>query len=104
MAIGEIDDKVIVAMADPLNVVAIDTITLKIKRQIKVVISSPQEIRRAIEVIYHGSDVEEQQLRDLVEIEVGEEGKKVRSIVEDSLRGGCRQRSSCNESTCDSLC
>ena len=83
VAIGEIDDKVIVAMADPLNVVAIDTITLKIKRQIKVVISSPQEIRQAIEVIYHGSDVEEQQLRDLVELEVGKEGK-IGSIVEDA--------------------
>ncbi len=83
VAIGEIDDKVIVAMADPLNVVAIDTITLKIKRQIKVVISSPREIRQAIEVIYHGSDVEEQQLRDLVELEVGEEGK-IESIVKDA--------------------
>jgi len=83
VAIGEIDDKVIVAMADPLNVVAIDTITLKIKRQIKVVISSPQEIRQAIEAIYHGSDVEEQQLRDLVELEVDKEGK-IASIVEDT--------------------
>jgi len=83
VAIGEIDDKVIVAMADPLNVVAIDTITLKIKRQIKVVISSPKEIRQAIEAIYHGSDVEEQQLRDLVELEVDKEGK-IASIVEDT--------------------
>ena len=81
VAIGEVDNKVIVAMADPLNVVAMDTITLKIKRQIKVVISSPREIRQAIEVIYHGSDVEEQQLRDLVELEVGKEGEKVESIV-----------------------
>lgn len=69
--IGEIDEKIIVAMADPLNVIAIDTISLRLKRQIKAVISSPQEIRRAIEAIYHGSDVEEQQLRDIVEIEVG---------------------------------
>jgi type IV pilus assembly protein PilB len=81
VAIGEIDDKVIVAMADPLNVLAIDTIALKIKRQIKVVISSPKEIRHAIEMIYHGSDVEEQQLRDLVELEVGKEGEKIRSIA-----------------------
>jgi type IV pilus assembly protein PilB len=84
VAIGEVDDKVIVAMADPLNIVAIDTITLKIKRQIKVVISSPKEIRQAIEVIYHGSDVEEQQLRDLVDIEVGEDSEKMKSIAEDS--------------------
>jgi len=73
VAVGEMDDKVVVAMADPLNVIAIDTITLRIKRKIKVVISSSEEICKAIEVVYHGSDVEEQQLRDLVELEVGTE-------------------------------
>ncbi len=71
VAIGEEDDKVIVAMADPLNVIAIDTIALRMQRKIKAVISSTQEIRHAIETIYHGSDIEEQQLRDIVEIEVG---------------------------------
>ena len=73
VAIGEEDNKIVIAMADPLNVIAIDTITLKLKRGIKAVVSSHREIRRAIEVIYHGSDVEEQRLRDLVELEVGEE-------------------------------
>jgi len=71
LPVGEKDNQIIVAMADPLNVIAIDTIALKMKRQIKVVISSPVEIRHAIETIYHGSDVEEQQLRDIVEIEIG---------------------------------
>jgi type IV pilus assembly protein PilB len=72
VAVGEDDNKnIIVVMADPLNVVAIDTVTLKLKRQIKPAVSSPREIRRAIELIYHGSDVEEQQLRNLVEIEDG---------------------------------
>jgi type IV pilus assembly protein PilB len=69
VAIGEIDDRIVVAMADPLNVIAMDTIALKIKRQIKVVVSSAQEIRKAIEIIYHGSDLEEQRLRNLVEVE-----------------------------------
>ena len=74
VAIGKTDDdKIIIAMADPLNVIAIDTITLKINHQIKVVISSPQEIRKTIEAIYHGSDIEEQHLRDLVELEVATE-------------------------------
>jgi len=72
VAIGEVDDKIVVAMADPLDVIAIDTVTLKTKRQIKLAISSPREIRRAIELIYHGSDVEEKQLRSLVEGEIGE--------------------------------
>ena len=40
-AVGEDDGKVIVTMADPLNVIAIDTVTLKMKRQIKPAISSP---------------------------------------------------------------
>jgi type IV pilus assembly protein PilB len=85
VVVGETDDQVIVAMADPLNVIAIDTITLKIKRKIKVVISSPEEIRQAVEVVYHGSDVEEQRLRDLVELEVGEEDETVEAIVVDAL-------------------
>jgi type IV pilus assembly protein PilB len=69
------NNNVIVVMADPLNVVAIDTVTLKLKRQIKPAISSAREINRAIELVYHGSDVEEQQLRSLVEIEVENENK-----------------------------
>jgi type IV pilus assembly protein PilB len=71
VALREVDKKIVVAMADPLNVIALDTVTLKLKRQIKPAISSPREIQRAIEIIYHGSDVEEEQLRSLVEIEIG---------------------------------
>lgn len=73
-AIGEEDGFVIVAMSDPLNVVAIDTITLKLNRKIKPVVGSSNEINKAIEAIYHGSDVEEQKLRNIVECELdGEE-------------------------------
>ena len=92
VAIGEMDNKVIVAMADPLNVIAIDTIVLRIKRQVKVVISSTQEIRHAIEVIYHGSDVEEQHLRDLVELEVSTEQDE-----EDLLEGDIEDIASSQE-------
>jgi type IV pilus assembly protein PilB len=84
VAVGESDENVIVAMADPLNVIAIDTITLKIKRRIKVVLSSPREIRHAIEAIYHGSDVEEQQLRDLVELEIAQEEEYADADIKDS--------------------
>jgi type IV pilus assembly protein PilB len=91
VAVGEVDNKVIVAMADPLNVIAIDTITLKIKRPIKVVIGSAPEIRRTIEIIYHGSDVEEQRLIELVQHEVNRqdqgEDEKVESILEDAADG-----------------
>jgi type IV pilus assembly protein PilB len=87
VAIGEVDNKVIIVMADPLNVIAIDTITLKIKRPIKVVIGSTQEIRRVIELVYHGSDIEEQRLRELVQTEVDREDdddQRVESILEDA--------------------
>ena len=92
VGIGEVDGRIVVAMADPLNVIAIDTITLKIKRPIKVVIGSAQEIRRAIEIIYHGSDVEEQRLRELVQCEVSRfdqsEDERVESILEETSDAG----------------
>ena len=67
VAIGEEYGKIVVAMADPLDVVATDTVSMKLGREIKVVISSSREIRAAIEKVYHGSDIDEQRLRDLVE-------------------------------------
>ena len=87
VAVREDADKVVVTMADPLNVIAIDTVTLKMKRQIKPAISSPQEIRRAIDAIYHGTDVEEQQLRTIVQTEVdsSEEQPQDDSLLEDTL-------------------
>jgi type IV pilus assembly protein PilB len=70
IATGEIDGKLVVAMADPLDVIARDTITLRLKRTIKPVVSTRAEILQAIQAVYHGSDVEEQRLRDLVENEI----------------------------------
>jgi type IV pilus assembly protein PilB len=87
VAVREEDGRVIVAMADPLNVIAIDTVTLKMKRAIKPAISSPAEIRRAIEAIYHSTDVEEQQLRTLIETETDREKEEQPndSLLEDTL-------------------
>ena len=73
VAMGEADGKVTIAMADPLNVVAVDTVTVKLKKQVKIVLASAKDIQRAIEVIYHGTDIQEQKLRDLVELEVSTE-------------------------------
>jgi type IV pilus assembly protein PilB len=67
VAIGESNGDVVVAMADPLNVIALDTIKLRLRRTIKTVLSSPEQIHKAIEMIYHGSDVEEQRLREIAE-------------------------------------
>ena len=71
VAAGMAEDRIILVMSDPLNVVAIDTITVKLQCQVKVAISSEPEILHAIEVIYHGSDIEEQQLREFIEVQVG---------------------------------
>jgi type IV pilus assembly protein PilB len=67
VAIGEDNGDLIVAMADPLNVIALDTIKLRLKRSVKTVLSSPEQIHKAMEMIYHGSDVEEQRLREIAE-------------------------------------
>jgi len=83
IAVGIKDKNLVVAMADPLDVIAIDTIALKMKRQIKVVVSSHQEIRQVIDAVYHGSDVEEQRLRDLVELEVDKEEEQADLLQED---------------------
>jgi len=84
VAVGEEDDSIVIAMADPLNVVAVDTVTLKLKRPVKLAISSPREIQQAIDLIYHGSDVEEEQLRNLVEIEVGNDSRRDDVSIDDS--------------------
>ncbi len=83
VAIGEVEDRIVVAMANPLDVIAQDTVRLKLKREIKVAISSKQEILAAIEAIYHGSDLEEERLRNLVERENGTEEED--SSLEDML-------------------
>ncbi|MHC4324781.1 MAG: GspE/PulE family protein, partial [Planctomycetota bacterium] len=76
VAIDEKDDKVLVAMADPLDIVATDTITMKTGREIQPVLSSLREIRQTIEKVYHGSDIDEQRLRDLVEHAVNTEAEE----------------------------
>ncbi|MEN8126835.1 MAG: ATPase, T2SS/T4P/T4SS family [Planctomycetota bacterium] len=70
LVVEEQDDSVVVAMSDPLNVIAVDTVSVKLKRPIKIVLASESEVLKAIEYVYHGTDVEEQQLRDLVELEI----------------------------------
>lgn len=76
VAIGQDSNEVVVAMADPLNIVAMDTVGLKIKRKVRVVVSSERGVHSAVDAIYHGSYIEEQRLRDLAELEVSiqEEG------------------------------
>jgi type IV pilus assembly protein PilB len=72
IAVSESEDKrvVQVAMTDPLNVLTIDTISAKLRASLEVMIIAEEEIARAIDVIYHGKDLAERELRDIVELEV----------------------------------
>jgi type IV pilus assembly protein PilB len=81
IALREENGKLVTAMADPLDVVAIDTVMLKMQRPIKPVIGSAGDIRRAIEMVYHGSDIEERQLRDLVAVENDAAGEPEESVT-----------------------
>jgi type IV pilus assembly protein PilB len=83
VAIDEKDGKVLVAMADPLDIVATDTITMKTGRDIQPVLSSLREIRQTIEKVYHGSDIDEQRLRDIVEHAINTEADE--EAVQDTL-------------------
>jgi len=83
VAIDEKDGKVLVAMADPLDIVATDTITMKTGREIQPVLSSIREIRQTIEKVYHGSDIDEQRLRDIVEHAINTELEE--EAVQDTL-------------------
>ena len=85
LAVGQEDDRVTVAMSDPLNVIAIDTVSVKLKKAVKTVLASESEIQRAIEYTYHGTDVEEQKLRDLVEFEISNDTD---DLLEQSLEAG----------------
>jgi type IV pilus assembly protein PilB len=70
LALNQQDDHVLVAMADPQNIVAIDTLTIKLKRQVKPLIATPHKIRQAIEYVYHGGDADQQQMKDIVDLQI----------------------------------
>jgi type IV pilus assembly protein PilB len=80
VAIREEESKLVIAMADPLDVFAIDAVVLKLQQAIKPVVSSRREIQRAIELIYHSSDTEERQLRDLIALEGDREDLSAESV------------------------
>ncbi len=67
VVLGKSNGDVLVAMADPLDVVAKDTVNQFFDGRIAVAVATPREIRDAIETIYHGSHAQEQRIRDLVD-------------------------------------
>jgi type IV pilus assembly protein PilB len=83
VALCQKDDHVVVAMADPQNIVAIDTITVKLKRQVKPVIASSRKIKQAIEFIYHGGELDQQRMRDIVDLQVQTEGPATQAQMDE---------------------
>jgi type IV pilus assembly protein PilB len=73
VALSRDGDEVLLAMSDPLNIIATDTVALKLKCQVKPVLAPPNDITRAIDLIYHGGDLEEKKLRELVDVEISTE-------------------------------
>jgi len=71
IVVREEDGELVTAMADPLNVVAMDTVALKMQRPIKPVISGVGEIQKAITFVYDTSGIEERPDRS-VEMARGE--------------------------------
>ncbi|MEJ5258635.1 MAG: ATPase, T2SS/T4P/T4SS family [Anaerohalosphaeraceae bacterium] len=67
------------AMADPLNVIALDTVSFKLKKPVRPLVASEKQILHLIDQIYHGSDLDQQQMRDLVELEISTEDEEEES-------------------------
>ncbi|MCE5185510.1 MAG: GspE/PulE family protein [Planctomycetaceae bacterium] len=87
LAVRQEDDRVMVAMSDSLNVIAIDTVSVKLKKPIRVMLASEAHILRAIEYVYHGTDVEEQKIRDLVEFEISADPDEAEPSREADISG-----------------
>lgn len=69
LGIGISDSKLVLAMVDPLDIVALDTVAIKMKCAVKAAICLSSEIGKARESVYHGSYIVEENIRNLVEAE-----------------------------------
>ena len=83
IAVREQDNKLVVAMTDPLDLVALDIISLKTKKQLDIVISTNKSICNARDAVYHGSYIEEEHLRNLVKTEIAREDRDVAVMQSD---------------------
>ena len=77
VAVKEEAGKIVLAMVDPFDIVAIDTVSFKLKRELAPVISSKQQIMNAIQTVYHGSYLDEESLKSLVEMEVAKDDNTI---------------------------
>ncbi len=73
LPVAEEENTIHIVMADPLDVLAIDTVMMRLKRHIQPCLAPRQRILEALEAVYHGSDLDEQRLLDLTEKQPEEE-------------------------------
>jgi len=84
LATGMKNGKVVLAMLDPLDIVATDTVGLKLKCEVIAAICSASELDNARQAVYHGSYIEEEHLRDLVKAE-NESEAQILDIADDTV-------------------
>ena len=70
----EPDNTILLVMADPLDVLARDTVANLLKTRVKLAISTVSDIEHSFERIYRGSHVQEQRIRDLIGVEADQGG------------------------------
>ncbi len=87
VALREGPEGVELAMADPLNVIAMDTVTFKLKKTVRPCIATERQILQVIEQVYHGSDLDQQRMRDLVELEISTDDATEAALDEEALAG-----------------
>lgn len=84
LAIGKKNDKVVLAMLDPLDIIATDTVGLKLKCEVSAAICSASELEKARQAVYHGSYIEEEHLRNIVKAE-NESEPEVLELADDTV-------------------
>ncbi len=67
--INKVGNKLTVAMADPLDIVAIDDITMMTGLQVKTVVATPSDIEKALQEAYGAGTKVDKIIDDLVDIE-----------------------------------
>lgn len=87
VALRRCDNGIMVAMSDPLDVVAKDTIVNTLGRKAHISISTHSGIVKAIEAIYHGSEVQQERIQSLVEVMASEPGADVEEYANEEQDG-----------------
>jgi len=77
LAIGQNENRIVVAMTDPLDLVALDIVASKTRGEIRPVIGTSRNIEKARDAVYHGSYIDQENLRNLVETEVAREDEEI---------------------------